>query len=294
MSHIFKEKSATYLDRVEKAIDRFLPASDMRPQKLHGAMRYSMEAGGKRIRPLLLLGASKLFPAKADPLAAAVAVECIHTYSLIHDDLPAIDNSDLRRGRPSCHAQFDEATAVLAGDALLTYAFELLATQYINEPKLAVQLTQILSIASGSQQLVGGQVEDIENEGKAVDPDTLHYIHANKTGALIIAALKMGLHFCDPHETQLQCIETIGHHVGMAFQIIDDILDATSTRETLGKPVGNDETINKNTYVKLYGIEGARSEASKHTSAAIEALQRLGGNHHFLEGLIQIMDTRIS
>lgn len=294
MNQILKEKLASYLERVEKGIDQFLPTSATRPEKLHTAIRYSMEAGGKRIRPMLLLTASELFPAQTDPLAAAVAIECLHTYTLIHDDLPSIDDSDLRRGRPSCHAQFGEATAVLAGDSLLTHAFQLLATQYAEQPALAVQLIKELAIASGSERLIAGQMEDVENEGKPIDVQTLHYIHENKTSALIMAALKMGLHFCEPTETQIEQIQTIGQHIGMSFQIIDDILDVTSTSETLGKPVGNDISADKNTYVKLHGIEGARAEAKKHTLAAIQSMEMLGGDNRFLMGLIRSMENRIS
>lgn len=294
MNPIYKEKLASYLEQIEKSIDQLLPISTTRPAKLHTAIRYTMQAGGKRIRPILLLAASELFPAKADPLAAAVAIECIHTYSLIHDDLPSIDNSDLRRGRPSCHARFGEATAILAGDSLLTYAFQLLGTQYAQTPKLAVQLTHELSSASGSERLIGGQMEDIENEGNPINAQTLHYIHENKTGALIVAALKMGLCFCEPTSTQIQQIETTGYHIGMSFQIIDDILDATSSSEALGKPVGNDEFADKNTYVKLHGIEGARSEAKKHTLAAIQSMEMLGGRNLFLVELIRSMENRIA
>lgn len=291
---MLKEKLQHYIEQIEAAIDEFLPVSRTRPEKLHSAMRYSMKAGGKRIRPVLLLAASELFPAKADPLAAAVAIECIHTYTLIHDDLPAIDNSDLRRGRPSCHMQFNEATAVLAGDSLLTYAFQLLANHYLDKPKLAVRIIQILSNASGSEKLIGGQMEDIENEGKLADANTLSYIHQNKTGALIIAALKMGLCFCEPSESHIQHIETIGHHIGMAFQIIDDVLDATSTSKELGKPVGNDTSADKNTYVKLYGVNNSRAEAKKHTSTAIQSAKKLGGNNEFLIEFINMIEQRIN
>lgn len=294
MNQIFKEKLANYLERVEKGIDQLLPNATTRPEKLHKAMRYSMEAGGKRIRPILLLTASELFPANANPLAAAVAIECVHTYTLIHDDLPSIDNSDLRRGRPSCHAHFDEATAVLAGDSLLTYGFQLLTKQYHRQPELAVQLIQTLANASGSTQLIGGQMEDIENEGNPVDRETLGYIHKHKTSALITAALKMGLCFSKPTQTKIQQIEEIGYHIGMAFQIIDDILDATSTSETLGKPVGNDTSADKNTYVKLHGVEGARSAAKQHTLKAIESAKSLGGKNDLLIEQIRNMEQRIA
>lgn len=293
MNQIFKEKSTSYLERVEKGIDQLLPTSDTRPDRLHAAIRYSMQAGGKRIRPILLLAASELFPTKTDPLAAAVAIECLHTYTLIHDDLPAMDDSDLRRGRPSCHAQFDEATAILAGDSLLTYSFQLLSTHYGCQPDLAICLVRELAIASGSERLVGGQMEDIENEGKPVNAEMLDYIHKNKTSALIVAALKMGLYFGNPTEEQIQQIENIGYHIGMSFQITDDILDATSTSETLGKPVGNDTSAQKNTYVTFYGLEGARDKVKKHHQAAIQATTMLKENT-FLHELISAMKQRIN
>ena len=294
MNQIFKEKSASYLKRIEKGIDTLLPAPGTRPDNLHAAIRYSMQAGGKRIRPTLLLAASELFPAIADPLPAAVAIECLHTYTLIHDDLPAMDDSDLRRGRPSCHAQFDEATAILAGDSLLTYAFQLLSTHYAQQPELAIHLIRELAIASGSERLVGGQMEDIENEGKPVDAETLNYIHENKTSALIAAALKMGLYFCQPTQKTLQQIEEIGYHIGMAFQIIDDLLDAISTSETLGKPVGRDTSADKSTYVTLHGLDGTQIEAKKHTRKAVELTEVMGGENHFLIALIQMIGERIA
>ena len=261
MNQIFKQRLANYCERVERGIEQFLPPAATRPERLHTAMLYSMQAGGKRIRPVLLLNASELFSSETDPLPSAVAIECIHTYTLIHDDLPSLDDSDLRRGRPSCHAQFDEATALLAGDSLLTIAFELLSKQYADQPKLAISLIQELAIACGSKHLIGGQMEDISSEGQAASTDTLRYIHENKTGALIKAALKMGLFFCQPNASQLKQIETIGYHIGMAFQIVDDILDTTSNAKTLGKPVGNDSAADKSTYVALHGIKGAQEEA---------------------------------
>lgn len=293
MNPVLKEKLEAYRARVESGIDRLLPAADTRPGKLHAAMRYSMEAGGKRIRPALLYAASDLFGSEADPTAAAVAIECLHTYTLIHDDLPSIDDSDLRRGRPSCHAQFDEATAVLAGDALLTYAFQLLAREYRDHPKLATYLIGELADASGSERLIGGQQEDIENEGKPLDADTLRYIHENKTAALLTAALKMGLTFCNPSDAQIDLIQTVGYHLGLAFQIVDDILDATSDPETMGKPVGNDAAAAKSTYVALHGIDGAQAEAKRHTNAAISALESLGGDNTLLIELIRELETRI-
>ena len=294
MNLALKEKLATYQKRVERGIEQLLPTASKRPERLHAAMRYSMEAGGKRIRPVLMIAASELFPAQADPLAAAVAIECLHTYTLIHDDLPSIDDSDLRRGRPSCHMQFDQATAVLAGDSLLTYAFQLLAGNYAQQPSLATGLIHDLATASSSERLIGGQMEDIDNEGKPIDAETLRYIHENKTGALLTAALTMGLRFCAPTAEQLRQIEAVGYHLGLTFQIVDDILDATSNAEELGKPVGHDSASDKSTYVALHGIAGAHREAKKHTGAALEAAEALGGNNAFLLDLIADLEHRIN
>jgi len=294
VSIALKEKLEAYRARVESGIDQLLPSAETRPAKLHAAMRYSMEVGGKRIRPALLFAASDLFASEADPTAAAVAIECLHTYTLIHDDLPSIDNSDMRRGRPSCHAQFDEATAVLAGDALLTYAFQLLAREYSDLPSLATRLITELAEASGSERLIGGQQEDIENEGKPLDADTLRYIHENKTSALLTAALKMGLTFSQPNEAQTQYMQDAGYHLGLSFQIVDDILDATSDPKTLGKPVGNDAAVAKSTYVAFHGIEGAQAEAKHHTEAALTALETLGGKNQILLELVRELETRIN
>ena len=294
MSIALKEKLEAYRVRVESGIDQLMPVAETRPAKLHAAMRYSMEVGGKRIRPALLFAASDLFAPEADPTAAAVAIECLHTYTLIHDDLPSIDDSDLRRGRPSCHAQFDESTAILAGDALLTYAFQLLAREYADLPSLATRLINELATASGSERLIGGQQEDIENEGKPLDADTLRYIHENKTSALFAAALKMGLAFSQPSETQIQYMQDAGYHLGLSFQIVDDILDATSDPITLGKPVGNDAAVAKSTYVAFHGIEGAQAEAKRHTKAAMTALESLGGNNQTLLELVRELETRIN
>lgn len=294
MNASLKENLDRYRQQVEGSIRELLPSAQTRPQKLHAAMRYSMEAGGKRIRPVLLLAASELFPAQVDPRAAAVAIECLHTYTLIHDDLPAIDDSALRRGRPACHTQYDEATALLAGDALLTHAFQLLATGYASTPELAVELIADLARASDSQRLIGGQMEDIENEGRPVDAATLQFIHENKTGALLTAALTMGLRFARPSAAQVDLMQQVGYHLGMTFQIVDDILDATSSAEVLGKPVGHDSAADKSTYVALHGIEGARVEAKRHTAEAISQAQALGGNNAFLIALIQELETRIN
>lgn len=294
MNELLKEKLVRYQERVESGIQRYLPPENTRPAQLHQAMRYSMEAGGKRIRPVLVLAMSELFGTRVDSLAAAVAIECLHTYTLIHDDLPSIDDSDFRRGRPSCHTQFDEATAVLTGDALLTYAFQLLALEYAESPALATALVSDLAEASSSEQLIGGQMEDILNEGKAMDQETLRFIHINKTAALLTAALKMGLRFCDPSQAQLKQVETIGLNMGLCFQIVDDILDATSDAESLGKPVGSDLAAEKTTYVALHGIKEARKIAKTHTLAAIKAAEEIGGDAAFIVAIISELENRLN
>ena len=293
MNQALKAKLAGYQQHVERGIEKYLPAANTRPQRLHEAMRYSMAAGGKRIRPVLLIAASELFPAEHDPLAAAVAIECLHTYTLIHDDLPAIDDSALRRGRPACHTQFDQATAILAGDALLTYAFQLLAAQYAQQPALAIGLIRDLAEASGSEQLIGGQMADIQHEGQPIDADSLRYIHEHKTGALLTAALTMGLRFARPSDAQMQQMQAVGYHLGLTFQIVDDILDATASAAQLGKPAGNDSAAEKSTYVALHGIQGAHQQAAQHTQAALSAAQQLGGNNAFLCDLIRDLEHRI-
>jgi geranylgeranyl pyrophosphate synthase len=282
---------------VEKAIDRLLPPAATRPTRLHTAMRYSLEAGGKRLRPVLVLAGAELFAdgsPNADALPAAVAIECIHTYSLIHDDLPCMDNDDLRRGRPTAHKAFDEATALLAGDALLTHAFALLATAYAAQPKLAQSLTAELSDAAGSRRLIGGQMEDLLAEKKNdATADELEFIHLNKTAAMIEAALVMGGLVGAANEAQIAVLRRAGRGIGLAFQIVDDVLDATADSATLGKTAGKDAKADKTTYVKLHGIEASRRMAREHSLAAIAALRSLPGTTDFLVALVESMATRV-
>ncbi len=286
-----EEKSAIALKQIDKAIDSILPPPDTRPNKLHEAMLYSIKAGGKRIRPILLLAAYELFPSNIDPLPAAIAIECIHTYSLIHDDLPSIDDSDLRRGNPTCHKQFDEPTALLAGDALLTYAFEILAKHY--QPQIAIKLVQLLSSASGSEHLIGGQMEDILGENKSLSENDLNFIHQNKTAALIICSLEMGITMSDSDEVIHAKIREVGQRIGLVFQIIDDILDATSDVKTLGKDVKQDEKNQKSTYVKLFGLEESKEKAKAITHEAIILCREIGGQNEWLIQLIQMLEHRI-
>ncbi len=290
----FKEKLSGYVDRVEKGIDLYLPSKETRPDRLHKAMRHSMKAGGKRIRPVLILATSEMLQAETDAMPAAIAMECIHTYSLIHDDLPSIDNADLRRGSPTCHVAFDEATALLAGDALLTYAFQLLATHYQTQPELNQKLVRELSISAGSERLIGGQMEDILGEEKQLDASQLEYIHLNKTSALIQCSMVMGGYLGKASDEEIDSLRDYGRCIGLAFQVIDDILDTTSSKETLGKNVGGDEALKKTTYVSIHGIEEARDIANDLTQRAVEICHSLPGEASFLSGLAEHLNRRLN
>jgi geranylgeranyl diphosphate synthase type II len=289
----FAARLADHVSRVERGIDRLLPAAEVAPNRLHEAMRYSMQAGGKRLRPVLVLATAKLFDPedRADPLPAAVAVECIHTYSLIHDDLPCMDDDDLRRGRPTCHKAFDEATALLAGDALLTHAFQLLSLNYAGA--LGCALVRELATAAGSQQLIGGQMGDLLAEKrKEASAAELESIHLRKTAAMMQASLVMGGLVGGGAAGALDTLRRAGRHLGLAFQIIDDILDATSDAATLGKTPGKDARAGKATFVGLHGLAASRHAAEEHSGTAIAALRSLPGDGSFLVSLAQSLAKR--
>jgi geranylgeranyl diphosphate synthase, type II len=289
----FAKHRARHLARLEPAIDRWLPPARTRPRRLHEAMRYAMQPGGKRLRPVLLLGAADLFDpsGRTDPLPAAIAVECVHAYSLVHDDLPCMDNDDLRRGRPTCHKAFDEATALLAGDALLTLAFDLLASHYPPEPGLA--LVRELATAAGSRRLVGGQQADLLAEKRRrTGAAEVEFIHLNKTAALIQAPLVMGGRIGGAAPRDLEILRRAGRELGLAFQIVDDILDATSDAETLGKTPGKDAQAGKATFVSVHGLAASRRFAAAHASAAVAALRRLPGETQFLAALADSLTGR--
>ncbi len=290
----FKTKLQAFRVRVENGIERMMPAAETRPRRLHEAMRYSMEDGGKRLRPVMLIAAAELGEPWADPLPAAVAVECIHSYSLIHDDLPCMDDGDLRRGKPSCHRRFDEATAVLAGDAINTYAFLLLSRHYREFPELAAGLVMDLAEAAGSEKLIGGQMEDIESERSgSANEEQVDFIHRNKTAELIAAALGMGGRLSGAGPAQVETLRGIGGRIGIAFQMIDDILDATGDSRTLGKAAGADVAAEKATCVSLYGVEESRKRARTHTAKALEQCRDLKGDPVFLKALIRSLEHRI-
>jgi geranylgeranyl pyrophosphate synthase len=291
----FTTRFADLTARVERGIDRLLPPASEVPARLHEAMRYSMQAGGKRLRPVLVLAASELFDpeSRTDPLPAAVAVECVHTYSLIHDDLPCMDNDDLRRGRPTCHRAFDEATALLAGDALLTHAFSLLSGSYVLNPRLAGALCGRLAEAAGSRQLIGGQMLDLLHEkSQAVTAEILNGIHARKTAAMIRTSLVMGALVGGASPPAIGILHVVGTRLGMAFQIMDDILDATSDAATLGKTPGKDARAGKATFVSLHGLAASRRIAEEQSAAAISGLRSLPGDTLFLAALAKFLASR--
>lgn len=259
---------------VEAALDRWVPGEDENPAIIHRAMRYSLFAGGKRVRPLLAMAAAEaVSDAPLGIESCACALEMIHTYSLIHDDLPALDNDDLRRGRPTCHKVFGDAMAILAGDALLTLAFEVLAKLDAGAER-RVELVRELATASGTVGgMIGGQVNDIEGEGKRPTAQLLDSIHRAKTGALLRASVRMGAIYAGADAEQLAALTRFGEHVGLAFQIVDDILDVEQSSEALGKTAGKDAAQNKITFPAVYGIERSREMAEEERLAAHLALQ---------------------
>jgi geranylgeranyl diphosphate synthase type II len=269
------------LSRVDRALERYLPGEKVLPASLHRAMRYSVFAGGKRIRPVLMIAACEAVGGEAERvLPAACAMEMIHTYSLIHDDLPAMDDDDFRRGRPTNHRVFGEATAILAGDALLTEAFILLsnASVFAGIPAaIRLEVIHLIARAAGSLGMVGGQTVDMESEGKQIDLPTLEYIHTRKTGALILSAIQSGALLGGADGGAMAALTRYGEAAGLAFQVADDILDVVGEQEVLGKDVGSDQARGKATYVALLGLEEARGRARELRDLALEALDPLGG-----------------
>ena len=264
-------------DIVNKALDTLLPKEDEFPQRLHKAMRYSVFAGGKRIRPILAIAAAEVFgKTAANVINIACAIELIHTYSLIHDDLPAIDNDDLRRGLPTNHKVFGEAIALLAGDALLTKAFQIMSqASAVSGQQSALLLKSIHEIAkaAGSTGMVGGQVVDIESEGKEVAFPVLEYIHIHKTGELILASVKAGAILAGAENKELETITRYGEAIGLAFQIADDIIDVEGNKEDVGKNIGGDAKKGKVTYPSLLGVDESRKRAKELVDMAITALK---------------------
>ena len=275
-------------ETVNAALDRYLPKAGAKPATIHKAMRYSLFAGGKRIRPALVLAAAEACGGGTlEALPAACAVEVMHTYSLIHDDLPAMDDDDFRRGKPTNHKVFGEGVAVLAGDALLTVAFEILsqAPETARYP-VATQIRELAQVG-GSLQLIAGQVADLEGEGKKLSVAELRYIHERKTSALLCGSVRLGGMSANCTPAQLEALTDFGYHVGLAFQVIDDILDVTQTSETLGKTAGKDVVAEKATYPSIVGLERSRKIAAQLTEKAFAALAPFRGRAPALKALAE-------
>ncbi len=265
------------------------------PDVLKEAMAYSLKAGGKRIRPMLLFAALETYGQKAEQgFDVACALEMIHTYSLIHDDLPAMDDDDLRRGKPTNHKVFGEATAILAGDALLTYAFEIIARSDVYSPEQAVQLIRMLSFAAGPAGMAGGQVADMEGEQKMLSLAELEYIHHQKTGRLLEFSVMAGALIGGADKAETVLLETYARHIGLAFQIRDDILDVEGTEEEIGKPVGSDETNEKSTYPVLLTMDGAKEKLSEELQGALKAIALLKRPAPLLEAFADLIAKRTS
>jgi geranylgeranyl diphosphate synthase type II len=286
----FVERSIALVNR---ALDRSLPAATMRPATIHKAMRYSLFAGGKRMRPALVLAAAQACGGRlADALPMACAVECIHTYSLVHDDLPAMDNDDYRRGKLTNHKVFGEGIAILAGDALLTQAFEIIAEAKTPPRYPHRALVGELARASGSLQLIAGQVADLEGEGRKTSAAQLKYIHERKTSALLCCSVRLGGMSANCSAAQLRALTDFGYHVGLAFQVIDDILDVTQTSEKLGKTAGKDTKAQKATYPAIVGLARSRTIARQLTDKAFAALKPFRGRAVALEALAEYLLKR--
>lgn len=284
----FTKEMKARTQRINDLLLSYLPEEKGLQKTVIKALNYSMEAGGKRIRPMLMEETWKLFGgegAQVEPFMAAI--EMIHTYSLVHDDLPAMDNDEYRRGRKSTHAAFGEAVGILAGDALLNFAFETMANAIEREcsPRSA-RAMRVIAEKAGIFGMIGGQMADVEAEGKTISLETLDFIQEKKTAALIEASMMAGAVLAGADETNIRRMEQVGSYVGKAFQIQDDILDVTSTTEVLGKPVGSDEKNQKSTYVTLLGMEKARTQVQELTSSAMENLRLAGPENPFLMELI--------
>ncbi len=286
-----------YQQRIETVLDRWLQPPTTHPASLHQAMRYSAMDGGKRIRPILVYATAK---ALGVPLSCvdgpACAVELIHVYSLIHDDLPAMDNDDLRRGRPTCHKAFDEATAILAGDAMQALAFQILVTdpEMTEDPKVRLRMMEILARASGSRGMAGGQAIDLASVGQQIDLVQLEDMHIHKTGALIRASVLLGaLSLANIDEVRLEKLDRYAKCIGLAFQIRDDILDVESDTETLGKPQGSDMAQNKPTYPALIGMEASKQRARELIDDALDSIASLGPDADLLRFVARYIVERI-
>jgi farnesyl diphosphate synthase len=286
---------STRQTRFEEVLKRLLPQADATPQRLHSAMRYSVLEGGKRVRPLLAYAAGELAGAPAERVEiAAAAVELIHAYSLVHDDMPCMDDDVLRRGKPTCHVEYDEATALLVGDALQSLAFQLLSEHRLSDDATKqLQMVKLLAVASGSRGMAGGQAIDLASVGKQLSLPELEQMHIHKTGALIRAAILLGAYCGDAlNEAQLDKLDHFGKLIGLAFQVVDDVLDCEADTATLGKTAGKDADNDKPTYVSLLGLAGAREMAQRLHREALETLAESGAEAQRLRELADFIVLR--
>lgn len=292
----FKEELKDRVDHIEAILKEYLPKEEGWQKTVIAAMNYSVLAGGKRLRPMLMEETYRLFGGKGreiEPFMAAI--EMIHTYSLVHDDLPAMDNDEYRRGRKTTHIVYGEDMGILAGDALLNYAFETAFRAFEESPKDSLKIGRALTVLgrkAGIYGMIGGQVIDVKETGHAVSKDVLDTIYELKTGALIECAMMTGAILGGASDAEIQSVERIAHYVGVAFQIQDDILDVTSTSEELGKPVLSDEKNQKTTYVTLVGLDQARADVAEISARAVSLLKELPGENPFLENLITMLVER--
>ena len=291
----FDQWTRLVLERVESALDHYLPAADVLPAPLHDAMRYAVMGGGKRVRPLLCHAAGELTNATPEALdAAACALEMIHVYSLVHDDMPCMDDDDLRRGKPTVHVQYDEATALLVGDALQSQAFVTLTSDVL-APAQQASLVKELAVASGSVGMAGGQAIDLDSVGLMLTRPQLETMHRMKTGALLRAAVRMGALAGDtPDQSLMQSLDTYAAAVGLAFQVVDDILDVTTDSATLGKTAGKDAAANKPTYVSIMGLDASRALAAQLRAEAHAAIEPFGARAQRLAELADLVVNRVS
>lgn len=295
MSALYTERFSAYQQKIEEALKACLPQSGKPWDTVVRGMHYACEDGGKRLRPVLLLEFCRLCGGEPeDALPFACAVEMIHSYSLVHDDMPCMDNSPMRRGKPSVHTAFGEDMALLTGDGLLTYAFETMldSTACRVPASRALAAAHTLAVKAGIAGMVGGQTVDLETEGRRITPDELWELQEGKTAAMLEAACRMGVQLAGGTAAQEQAAERFGQQLGHGFQIVDDILDATADAETLGKPVGEDAEAQKNTYVTLLGLEKARKLAADCTDAALSALDCFGNEAEELRCLTAALLTR--
>lgn len=279
---------------VDEYLDRLLPPGHQEPSTIHKAMRHSVFAGGKRVRPILALASGESLAGNREVLLhLGAAIEMMHTYSLIHDDLPALDNDDLRRGIPTCHKVFGEAMAILAGDALMTRCYQLLANLPHAPDSTKVQIIHEISSATGTVNgMIAGQVVDLESEGKPITARVLEYIHGSKTGALLRASVRCGALAAGAEPEALQALTKFGDKLGLVFQIVDDILDVTSSSEVLGKTAGKDEKVKKATYPSLYGIEASREKARELVASALEDIRAFGMEADVLRNIAYFVVSR--